>query len=962
MKGDFSRNTFSKENHYRGVLQQQGRIQLDSDLNEQQAINQYYDETGARDLIGPAGVPKSKYDGNGFRIEVTLDQQEDLKINQGSIYVDGILCENEKTDATYKSQGGNKTEGDFPKAPYPDKTGIWLVYVDVWQRHITALDDPNIREKALGGPDTATRIKNVWQVKLAKVGEIGTTLDCSSFDNWTPCPPSNGKLIAKTDLISSSENPCDPFPTGGFRRLENQLYRVEIHRGGIREQATFKWSRDNGSVTASIEKIDNEKVILENINRDEVLGFSRDQWVEILSDFTELNTRSDEPHGTLVKVTNVDPSNPEITINQQHDNIDTKLNPKLRRWDYKEEYPEGIPVNKDWISLEDGITVNFSGDTFHSGDYWLIPARTAIDSETGNIEWPLDGDQPTELERAGIYHHYCPLALVDFDGTKFKTGVKDCRHQFPSLTDINAVDVGFNNNCKIPDAKTVQDAIDYLCKRQDGGCPLIAVPGKGWETVFDKIADGQDAKICFQIGEYLLDKTITLNNKGRLKISGNGTGTRILAPKSEAVFSFEACKSVEIHSLYAECGQTVSGKENNLKRLNGVFTFGACPEINIENVELKCAAGAEKAATCISIRDKPKDKLDSNSPELKSGKIKIQPVQSVRVRNNNLYIGAEQVGILLVNIARAVVEDNSIRTREKPKSLSLTRFLENKKYRAEVRRLIINSPVLGAEKNETEIKKIPKDEVLISTKKGSIQFKTAPSLTAAWQALFDKYPPKGIQNDRDLLLHVNKIIDSALLNKGIASIAGKEFHGFEDWYENLIPKAAGSQGIVIGGTTAQDIHILNNKISGVKQGIHVGVSHRSEKGAYDMAGVVHILDNNISVLLSSGGERHGVFAGNCSSLIIENNYIDVKRLPATLETPIEGIKVYGYSGRMMVIRQNHLENTTVGITFKPLGPVSGKPQWVITDNVAPKSKNAVSLPDVAGSTRKLIRGITENYS
>ena len=41
-----------------------------------------------------------------------------------------------------------------------------MVYLDVWERHITALEDDDIREKALGGPDTATRTKVVWQVKI----------------------------------------------------------------------------------------------------------------------------------------------------------------------------------------------------------------------------------------------------------------------------------------------------------------------------------------------------------------------------------------------------------------------------------------------------------------------------------------------------------------------------------------------------------------------------------------------------------------------------------------------------------------------------------------------------------------------------------------------------------------------------------------------------------------------------
>ena len=42
----------------------------------------------------------------------------------------------------------------------------YVVYLDVWERHITALEDDSIREKALGRPDTATRTQVIWQVKI----------------------------------------------------------------------------------------------------------------------------------------------------------------------------------------------------------------------------------------------------------------------------------------------------------------------------------------------------------------------------------------------------------------------------------------------------------------------------------------------------------------------------------------------------------------------------------------------------------------------------------------------------------------------------------------------------------------------------------------------------------------------------------------------------------------------------
>src|SRR6266480_1138732 len=82
---DISRVTFDPKKHYIGVVMQQGRVQLDADWNEQQAIYQHRIETEARDVIGQCGVPQV---GGGFRIGFTPDNT-DLTISPGRMYVDG---------------------------------------------------------------------------------------------------------------------------------------------------------------------------------------------------------------------------------------------------------------------------------------------------------------------------------------------------------------------------------------------------------------------------------------------------------------------------------------------------------------------------------------------------------------------------------------------------------------------------------------------------------------------------------------------------------------------------------------------------------------------------------------------------------------------------------------------------------------------------------------------------------
>lgn len=239
MKGDFSRDTFSRHKHFSRVLQQQGRVQLDADTNEQTAILLHYLRTLAADLIGPYGGPV----GDSFKISI---ENNELKIGKGHYYVDGILCENDKDDATYT------TQEDYPlleeETRLPDKP--YLVYLDVWERHIAALEDDDIREKALGGPDTATRTKVVWQVKLDEGDESCPILEDSqkihnTWNKWINRWQSNnrGCLKARVKPAEKSTEPCLIAPDAKYRGQENQLYRIEIHNEGEAGKATFKWSK-----------------------------------------------------------------------------------------------------------------------------------------------------------------------------------------------------------------------------------------------------------------------------------------------------------------------------------------------------------------------------------------------------------------------------------------------------------------------------------------------------------------------------------------------------------------------------------------------------------------------------------------------------------------------------------------------------------------------------------------------
>jgi hypothetical protein len=508
MQADLSKPFRHPRKHYRRVLMQQGRVQLDSDWNEQVDILLHYLQALAADLTGPHGTPMlaDGSPGTGFDIEEDEELRRDFLILPGHYYVDGILCENDRT-RRYRHQP------DYPELPESaelEDDGEYVVYLDVWERHITYVEDPRIREIALGGPDTTTRSRVVCQVKVLPIedddlDEEGEELNAPP-EEWVRkrllastgvYALSTARLCARVRPDRPSTDPCIVSPTSRYRGLENQLYRVEIHEGwrardreeregeeereeeredarraerreerseGRREEReegerrqegeegewheeheeeerewaeaeeeeeeeeerreregtarrgpTFKWSRENASVIFPIRSIEGNTVTLDNLGRDERLGLQTGDWVEIIDDVYDLH-RSADP---LLRVTAPpDPVRMKVTLDHAPTAGRKARHPFLRRWDQRSEHGAtlrsgAVPIVEDrWIDLEDGIQVRFvPGRSYRTGDYWLIPARTA----TGEIEWPRDEGRPECLRPQGIVHHYAPLGRIEVD-------------------------------------------------------------------------------------------------------------------------------------------------------------------------------------------------------------------------------------------------------------------------------------------------------------------------------------------------------------------------------------------------------------------------------------------------------------------------------------------------------------------------------------------------------------------
>lgn len=679
-KADITRSTFRRLRHYRSVVMQQGRVLLDAEWNEQSDIQNYLRETVSRDIIGRTGAPRE--DG-GFRIGWI---NNDVYISAGRFYVDGILCECEGSSSAVKSTtstngtsinsitlttwgpdfaqdawvqidglgGANEprttfaqiktvdasnstiivdflagfsavlfvrstirygSQPDFPSPPHATNSGVdhnnYIAWLDVWQRHITTLEDPLIREKALGIPDTTTRSKTVWQVVL----ETPVT-GCKLFAKSN----STGTMAARAVPPQTASNPCEIPRSAGYRRLENQLYRVEIHDAS--PAATFKWSRDNGSIVFAVEPLvppvaDKVRLRSPSYGLDDRLSLHTNDWVEIIDDVRELDGRPGEIRQVKNPPLAGDPvvqfEPPNVT------GIDFTRNPRIRLWARPDAATAVRPLNAGtFVALEDGIEVKFGPGTYRNGDYWLIPARTAISDETGSIEWPLAGGNPADLPPTGIIHHYAPLAAIR------DTVVEDCRPIFNPASAPQLYYAGGDGQETMPDledpTKMVPLPVDLLAAVSNGS----AIEGASVEFTIEAPAGGV------------------------LRLASGVTGTSVVA-KTDArgiascgwsVNSIDPSQTVRAGLLATDLPGFIPGQppiiyNAQLSRAQDVaYQPGECVDLkdvyNVQDaLDELCKRQADCECTvCVSPSDKDSERIQAAIEEAKrrhGGKVCLKP-------------------------------------------------------------------------------------------------------------------------------------------------------------------------------------------------------------------------------------------------------------------------------------------------------------------------------------------------
>jgi hypothetical protein len=436
MKGDFSRFTYNPLENYLAVFKQQGRVDLDSDWNEQAAISSEYLRQLAADIFGPLAIPLTPnniVNDNSSALAIGdftngTGDVIDFTISRGIAYVGGYLFRL-PGDVTFR------TQPDYPEPETSETGSDLLVYLEAWKRSISYIDDEAIREPALGGPDTCLRCKLLGQVRVMAVEGLETPDQaCRALHNFFPS--NNIGLTMRIDQ-SAHQLPLNfgEVDLGGGLIPGNLHYRLEVQRG-VNGNGDFmegiKWSDDNAAVvTRALKSFSGREILVEEAEQVAGESFKPGDWVEVGNIVTELHRQGTQ----MARINSLESVSGGLMMSLDSDihplltrrkNSKTKLEPglapRVRRW-------SGFiaPLSlKDLYDLGRGVKAVFTTSDkkchFEPADYWTFAIR---DREYNKRL------APSKTLPAGIIKYRHPLALIKRGAKSEK--IIDCRRFFTPL-------------------------------------------------------------------------------------------------------------------------------------------------------------------------------------------------------------------------------------------------------------------------------------------------------------------------------------------------------------------------------------------------------------------------------------------------------------------------------------------------------------------------------------------------
>ena len=542
MPGDRSRRTDGLRDSYTGVVAQQGRVTLDRDFNAEHGYLAGRIEAEACDVIGPCGTPD-----NGFAIGILqtsppsppfwsppaplsppAEHLGDFLIGPGTMYVGGQRAVLEPRPAghpvtySYFDQPDLIARETNSVVEVIRSRGRELVFLALTEQEVGAVEDPDLLEVALGGPDTTQRLRLLHQIRRETVqgpdcttawdeavalwhARDGLILDARTMRLWP-----EARLLVSFSGTGGASNPCDPIAQNGYLGAENQTIRVQISDTGTggspSGQAKLLWGYDNASFEYRATPLTSNPAMLtiSPLPPDSFHIPQAGQAVEILRTVAVLGSEPDmtdptgqraitrcvaRPTGVVRRLTQpygpVTPGDPTSCIV-----LDEALPAEfladttplfLRVWQSEIAFDasgDTVLLTDDVTGASTGVEVTISlqkGDVLTLGAYWLLAVRPT----TPQAVYPerlLSPPQPPDGPRLWA----CPLAVIDWANIENPT-ITDCRIPFDPLTGVT----GRRSGCctvsispaDLAKGVSLQATIDRAVKLEAGATVCLA-PGR----------------------------------------------------------------------------------------------------------------------------------------------------------------------------------------------------------------------------------------------------------------------------------------------------------------------------------------------------------------------------------------------------------------------------------------------------------------------------------------------------
>lgn len=527
---DFSRHLFQPEKRYVGAFLQQGRVLTDEDLNAHRRLDAEDERLTFRDIICARGTPNTGFQIDGLTPTV-IDGHAPINFQaaSGSYYLGGLrFAILDKQPETFLRQSDwLQIDVDPPALPtrpaaadLTDANGnpierYDLIFLRAWEQDVTATEDSELLERALGGPDTSVYRRRMRRLEvLTNVpGECGEAFSrlldsitaplrgdssgvAHQFDLENCELRSKARLTVGFSGTGPSEDLCKPKVAGGYLGAENQAIRVQLTATN-----RFIWGYDNASPPYRVQATRED-----GLNRIEFLTLPRDEFaqpqagqaVEILPWGAILPNKEKvaELSGHLATViTGYDPDTRTIQISKDvpgdwvnwldapahADYLSPRDQPEDRKYFYLRVWTggSGNAAAPDF-GFTPGTAVELSGTglrvTFTNfglpQDYWVIAARPNTPDVV--VPWNLL-DQAAPV---GPRWFFGSLALIRWRlaGQNVVSQIIDCRTRFRPLCDQRGCCTFIVGDGKTSHGTldSIQEAVDQL---PDEGGRICLLPG-----------------------------------------------------------------------------------------------------------------------------------------------------------------------------------------------------------------------------------------------------------------------------------------------------------------------------------------------------------------------------------------------------------------------------------------------------------------------------------------------------